>query len=182
MIANECTGCDRVTTECEREMLDATGRYRMQYANVFRAIGHYLGRSGFRDVTMAETAEGFIITGHSITSTGRSLEFELHALLFADTDIDTLLTEAFERRGKVLPVEATLPSVAVGDMRVRYEDVLRCIGKVIDDRRWQKVVVMQVRHGFHIKGIVTEQLIDAFLDAETLHELLTELPTHRRTQ
>src|SRR5580765_4576999 len=50
-------------------MLDASGRYRFRYEDVFRALGNYIDANLFKDVSIVETPEGFLIKGQVVQST-----------------------------------------------------------------------------------------------------------------
>jgi hypothetical protein len=162
-------------------MRNVTGQYRIRYADVLRAIGFYLDTSHFHDLTLVETPDGFVITGHSVMLTERGPAAELQSYLFADADIELLIEQAFERRGSSPQSRALLPTVVVGNEHVRYEDVLRCIGTLIEERNWHAVAVIQTSAGFNVKGFHGEKSHDTSLGAAALRKMLDELP-HRRRQ
>ncbi|HUG13958.1 MAG TPA: hypothetical protein VMM78_02975 [Thermomicrobiales bacterium] len=161
-------------------MRNVTGPYRTRYADVFRALGYYLDTSDFHDLTVVETSGGFVITGYRVTLTERGPAPELQSYLFADTDIEALIEQAFERRDAALPHRPLLAAVPVRDGRGRYEDVLRGIGTLIDERNWQAVTVVQTHAGFQVKGFHGDKANDTFLDAAALRKMLDELPSQRK--
>lgn len=79
-------------------MLDASGRYRFRYEDVFRALGNYIDANQFKDVTILETAEGFLIKGQVIQQHAAGLSSEPRTYLFTNEDLDAILEEAYGRR------------------------------------------------------------------------------------
>lgn len=152
-------------------MRDASGLNRNRYSDVFRAIGNYLDATLFRDISLLEAPDGFILKGYIVTTTERGTVPVPQSYLFADADVDQLIEDAFARRGKPLPPEAAVPSISVGEHRYRYEDVLRAIGTLIDESEWHEVVVVQSSIGFLLKGIHTDRSVDRFLDDTTLQAM-----------
>jgi hypothetical protein len=160
-------------------VLEASGRYRIRYGDIFRAVGHFLDTSLFRDLTLVETQEGFIVKGGTIRTSDNGTSFVPQSYLFTDDDLETLLDQAVERRGSGTSIEASLPSITIGDERVRYEDALRSIGLLVDKLGWQEVVLVQTSLGFHLKGLARETPADRQLDATTLQALLDDMRTGR---
>jgi hypothetical protein len=155
-------------------MLDASGRYRMRYGDVFRAVGNYLDASGFRDVTLVETPDGFLVKGMLLQSAEHAMVLQPATYLFTNDDLDALLEQALERRGVPLSAEARMASVLVAGVHTRYEDALRPIGLFIDASHWREVVVMQTETQVHIKGIVEDRPVDRLLDATAMRQLDAE--------
>lgn len=79
-------------------MLDATGRYRFRYEDVFRALGNYIDANQFKDVTIVETNEGFLIKGQAIQQTAESWASTPLSYLFTNDDLDAILEAAYNRR------------------------------------------------------------------------------------
>ena len=156
-------------------MLDASGLYRIRYGDIFRAVGHFLDASLFRDLTLVETNEGFIVKGGTIRTGETGTAFVPQSYLFTDADLDTLLDQAIERRGSEASAEALLPSISIDGERVRYEDVLRSIGLLVDRIGWHEVVLIQTSVGFHLKGLSKDAPVDRQLDAVTIQGLLEEM-------
>lgn len=80
-------------------MLDASGRYRFRYEDVFRAVGNYIDTSLFRDITIVETPEGFLIKGHVAQESSSGWTTVAQTYLFTNDDIDVILEQAYARRG-----------------------------------------------------------------------------------
>ena len=163
-------------------MLDASGRYRIRYGDIFRAVGRFLDTTLFRDLTLVETQEGFIVKGGTIRAGETGTAFVPQSYLFTDDDLETLLDQAVERRGSGTSIEAALPSITIGEERVRYEDALRSIGLLVDKLGWQEVVLIQTSTGFHLKGVTRETPADRQLDATALQALLDEMRKGRYQQ
>jgi hypothetical protein len=79
-------------------MLDASGRYRMRYEDVFRALGHYIDSNGFKDIVIVEVPEGFLIKGQILQETGAGFMTVPQTYLFTNEDIDVILEDASRRR------------------------------------------------------------------------------------
>lgn len=163
-------------------MLDASGRFRIRYGDILRAVGHFLDTSLFRDVTLVETPDGFIVKGGTIQTSEARTVFAPQSYLFADEDLDRLLDQAIERRGAEMGAEAQLPSVSIDGERVRYEDALRSIGLLVDQIGWHEIVLIQTSLGFHLKGISKEAPVDRQIDSTALRELLDALPKGRESR
>lgn len=79
-------------------MLDASGRYRFRYEDVFRALGNYIDANLFKDVTILETPEGFLIKGRVIQEIASGWTAQSQTYLFTNEDLDAILEEAYGRR------------------------------------------------------------------------------------
>lgn len=79
-------------------MLDASGRYRFRYEDVFRALGNYIDANRFKDVSIVETAEGFLIKGQVVFEHSTGWASTPQTYLFTNEDLDTILEEAYNRR------------------------------------------------------------------------------------
>jgi len=77
------------------------GMSKTDYQDVLRAIGHYIDQQQFSNIRVLETEEGIILQG---TSMGRERRGELKAetYLLTTDDLESLLREAYARRGKKL--------------------------------------------------------------------------------
>jgi hypothetical protein len=80
-------------------MLDASGRYRFRYEDVFRALGNYIDANVFKDVTILETPEGFLIKGQLVQEVASGWASIPQTYLFTNEDLDAILEEAYRRRG-----------------------------------------------------------------------------------
>lgn len=80
-------------------MLDASGRYRFRYEDVFRALGNYIDANLFKDVSILETPEGFLIKGQVVQELASGWASAPQTYLFTNEDLDAILEEAYGRRG-----------------------------------------------------------------------------------
>ena len=83
-------------------MLDSSGRYRFHYEDVFRALGNYIDLNLFKDVTIVETPDGFLIKGQVVQETSNGFHTVPQTYLFTNEDIDAILEAAFARRREPL--------------------------------------------------------------------------------
>jgi hypothetical protein len=81
-------------------MLDASGRYRFRYEDVLRALGNYIDENHFKDVTVLETPEGFLIKGQTLEETASGWATNPQTYLFTNEDLDAILEEAYKRRNE----------------------------------------------------------------------------------
>lgn len=79
-------------------MLDSSGRYRMRYEDVFRALGHYIDENHFKDVVIVEVPEGFLIKGQVTQGSAAGFVAVPQTYLFTNDDIDSILEGASQRR------------------------------------------------------------------------------------
>jgi hypothetical protein len=73
-------------------------RFQYRYEDIFRALGNYIDSNTFSDVTIVETAEGFLIKGHVIREQGVGAITESRTYLFTNEDLDDILEAAYGRR------------------------------------------------------------------------------------
>ena len=164
-------------------MLDASGLYRIRYADVLRAMGNYLDAHHFRDITLVETPDGFLIKAVVMQSSAREAQLLPVTYLFANADLETLIEEAHTRRGAGAAADVRQRAGAV-----RYEDLLRVVGQWIDDERLREIVVMQVPPGTRLKALAREQttagvtvrVVDLLLSDEEIREQLDILRGGRK--
>ena len=79
-------------------MLDASGRYRFRYEDVMRALGNYIDQNLFKDITIVETPEGFLIKGQVVRETHQGFQSTPQTYLFTNEDIDAIIEAAYSRR------------------------------------------------------------------------------------
>lgn len=129
----------------------------------------------FRDLTIIETPDGFIVKGGTILSSEGGVGFTPQSYLFTDSDLEHLLEQALERRGSGATVEGTLPSVMIDGEKLRYEDALRSIGLLVDKIGWREIVLIQTSAGFHLKGVLRDEPIDRMIDVHGLRGLVEDM-------
>jgi hypothetical protein len=81
-------------------MLNYTGTGRVDYEDVLRAIGHFIGEHNFKEVCIIELEEGILVRGLVYTANRQGFRTISEAYLFTNEDIDHILEEAYQRRGK----------------------------------------------------------------------------------
>ncbi|MBU0495764.1 MAG: hypothetical protein KKA73_24630 [Chloroflexi bacterium] len=78
-----------------------SGTNRTDYQDILRAIGHYVDQQQFSNVRVLETEEGIILQGTSVSRERRG-EMKAETYLLTAEDLESLLREAYARRGKKL--------------------------------------------------------------------------------
>ena len=82
-------------------MLNFTGTGRVDYEDVLRAIGHFIDEHNFKEVCILELEEGILVRGLVYTANRTGYRTISEAYLFTNEDIDRILEEAYQRRGRV---------------------------------------------------------------------------------
>jgi hypothetical protein len=154
-------------------MRQAGAPTRYDYSDILRAVGHYLDTHRFRDVTVVELVDGFLLAGQKLSATERGTALETASYLFTREDLDALLNQAYARRGGA----TAAPQLD----EPRYEDLLRAIGTEIDRRGWRHIVIMQTPARVHVKGQVERRVVDCSFSSDELRQLLATLPVQRAT-
>ncbi len=78
-----------------------SGLSRTDYQDVLRAIGHYIDQQQFSNIRLLETEEGIILPGATVVRE-RGGELKTETYLLTSEDLESLLREAYARRGKKL--------------------------------------------------------------------------------
>ncbi len=78
-----------------------SGLSRTDYQDVLRAIGHYIDQQQFSNIRLLETEEGIILQGATVVRE-RGGELKTETYLLTSEDLESLLREAYARRGKKL--------------------------------------------------------------------------------
>jgi hypothetical protein len=81
-------------------MLNYSGSGRMDYEDVLRAIGHFIDEHNFKEVCIIELEEGILVRGLVYTANRSGYRTISEAYLFTNEDIDHILEEAYQRRGR----------------------------------------------------------------------------------
>jgi hypothetical protein len=63
-----------------------------------RALGNYIDEHMFKDVTVVETPEGFLIKGQVVHETQHGFQAAPQTYLFTNEDIDAIIEAAYSRR------------------------------------------------------------------------------------
>jgi hypothetical protein len=164
-------------------ILDSSGRYRIEYEDTLRAIGHYLDVNLYHNITIVELPEGLLAKGTTSRVAHLSTRKTFRTYLFTDDEIGRILEDAYARRGREL---ASTP--ATKELKVSNQDLLRLVGRVIDEEAWHDVVITQVPDGVRIKALVRAQAnvsegnqqIDSFMSDSQIKRWAGELRAGRR--
>jgi hypothetical protein len=116
------------------------GAPRQNYEEVLRSIGAMLDQRGMREVTLAETDDGFLVQGLALVAGENRPWNDPTAQLLKETyylredDIGRFMEEGFARRGGrggPTPQQPGQPPEAAG----YYEMALRAIGSYVDQQQ-----------------------------------------------
>jgi hypothetical protein len=164
-------------------ILDRSGLYRIEYEDVLRAVGNYLDVNLFRSVTLFETPDGFLIKGITAERAFRASGLAPQTLLFTNADLEASYEAAYARRGEGRGASDWRPEAPL-----RYEDLLRVIGRRIDAERWHDIVIMQTPSGTRLKALAhpdpsaasSDQVVEVLFRDDEVRELITELRAGRK--
>jgi hypothetical protein len=126
------------------------GAPRQKYEQVLRSIGAILDQRGMREVTLAETDDGFMVQGLALSpgeDGSRSDPTERlvkETFYLQDEDISGFMDEAVARRqgrGPELPAAARQPQGF-------YETALRVVGNYVDQQQPRDVFFFEQDHQF----------------------------------
>lgn len=78
------------------------GLSKTDYQDVLRAIGHYIDQQQFSNIRLLETEEGIILQGTAMARERGGGELKAETYLLTSEDLESLLREAYARRGKKL--------------------------------------------------------------------------------
>jgi hypothetical protein len=126
------------------------GAPRQKYEEVLRSIGTILDQRGMREITLAETDDGFMVQGLALSpGEGRSWSDPVAQLVketfhLREEDISSFMDEAMARRegrGPQLPEVARQPAGF-------YETALRVVGNYVDQQQPRDVFFFEQDHQF----------------------------------
>ncbi len=130
------------------------------YQNLLRAIGRQLDLYGYRSITIAEIAGGFMV--RALPATGRQPE----GLEFPHRDLPVLVSAAIAARG-----EKGRPRRVSGLLATGYEDVLRALGHRLDGQQAEAVTITEFDEFIAVGG-ATRVETNGYPSVEPFHELL----------
>jgi len=126
------------------------GKPRQKYEQVLRSIGAILDQRGMREITLAETDDGFMVQGLALSpGEDRPWNDPVASLVketfhLRDEDISSFMDEAVARRsgrGAQLPPVARQPAGF-------YETALRVVGNYVDQQQPHDVFLFEQDHQF----------------------------------
>jgi hypothetical protein len=126
------------------------GAPRQNYEDILRSIGSIIDQRGMREITLAETDDGFMVQGLAVESGedrpsgDPSARQTKENFYLRDDDIARLMDEAVARRQGRSP----LPTTEQGQASGFYEAALRVIGSYVDQQQPQDVFFFEQDHQF----------------------------------
>jgi hypothetical protein len=126
------------------------GAPRQRYEEVLRSVGAVLDQRGMREITLAETDDGFMVQGLALSPgedrpwndpAARLVKETFH---LRDEDISGFIDEAVARRqgrGPQIPAVARQPAGF-------YETALRVVGGYVDQQQPRDVFFFEQDHQF----------------------------------
>ena len=87
-------------------MLDQTGNFRMEYEDVFRAIGYFIDQNSMKEVCIIELQEGILVRGLRYTAERGGYHTISESFLFTNQDLENIVNEAYERRNQAQASQA----------------------------------------------------------------------------
>jgi hypothetical protein len=158
------------------------GASRQNYEAVLRSIGAMLDQRGMREITLAETDDGFLVQGLAVAPgddrpwTDPAARLEKETFYLGEDDIARFMDESVARRKGRSP----LPPSLAGQPEGFYEAALRVIGGYVDqqhprdlfffeqDHQFVMRLLMPTRAGLrHVLVEFTRDEIDAMLKGAT---------------
>jgi hypothetical protein len=126
------------------------GAPRQNYEEVLRSVGALLDQRGMREITLAETDDGFLVQGLAL-SPGEDRPWNDPAARLAketfylrEDDISRFMEEALARRQGRGPQPQGMPRQPAGF----YETALRVVGGYIDQQQPRDVFFFEQDHQF----------------------------------
>jgi len=133
------------------------GAPRQDYEEVLRSVGAMLDQRGMREVTLAETDDGFLLQGLAVTAgedrqwndPGARLAKETFYL--REDDIARFMDEALARRKGRGPKPQGMQLQPAGF----YETALRVVGGYIDQQQPRDIFFFEQDHQFVIRLLMS---------------------------
>jgi hypothetical protein len=126
------------------------GAPRQNYEEVLRSIGAMLDQRGMREITLAETDDGFVVQGLALVPGEDRPWNDPAARLLKETfylreeDIARFMDEAVARRQGRAPQPQGVPRQPAGF----YETALRVVGGYVDQQQPRDVMFFEQDHQF----------------------------------
>ena len=133
------------------------GLEQTDYQDLLRALGHSLDARGLRDLRLVERVDGFLVQARPAASPADGFWTEY----LGDGELLRLAREGYQLRGS-----GPLAPPA-GGLGLRYEDLLRAIGRLVDEQgacelrlveEPHGVVVQMQRRGQYLRDFRTQRL------------------------
>lgn len=126
---------------------------KLTYQNRLRTIGRHLDMHGQRSIFIVEVDGGFIV--RCVSRADRDIDL----LEFTDESYPDRMIAATEARGQGERVERNSPVAPTG-----YEDLLRAIGRIVDEHRAGAVVIAEAGDSLVVCGDIRDGEAPATFD------------------
>lgn len=135
------------------------GTPRQNYEEVLRSMGAVLDQRGMREVSMAETDDGFVVQGLVLVAGEEKAWSDPAARLVKETfylredDVSRFMDEAFARRRNTSDAGG-----AEGTQGGFYETALRVLGGYFDQQQPRDVFFFEQEHQFVIRLLMPTRI------------------------
>jgi hypothetical protein len=126
------------------------GAQRQNYEAVLRSIGSMLDQRGMREVTLAETDDGFVVQGLAVAPgddrpwSDPSARLEKETFNLGEDDVARFMDESVSRLNGRSPLPAVLAAQAHGF----YESAFRAVGAYVDQQHPSDIFFFEQEHQF----------------------------------
>jgi hypothetical protein len=130
------------------------GSPRQDYEEVLRSLGAFLDQCGFREMSLVETADGFLVQGLAPQAEeGRpwddpSVRLVKQTFRFVEDDINRFMDEVIARRHRGRPPAEVIPDSF-------YEQALRVLGHYIDEQKPRDVFLFEQDRSFVLRLLMS---------------------------
>jgi hypothetical protein len=130
------------------QIYEGTGR--QDYEEVLRSVGAFLDQAGMREISIAETAEGFLVqgllpqAGDGGPGADRAARVSKASFRFVEDDISRFMDEVSGRRNGGRPPPELVPDPF-------YERALRVLGHYIDEQKPRDVLLFEQDRAFVLR-------------------------------
>src|SRR5262245_32825275 len=126
------------------------GAQRQNYEAVLRSIGTMLDQRGMREVTLAETDDGFVVQGLAVAPgddrpwNDPAARLEKETFNLFEDDVARFMDESTARRNGRSSLPPSLAAQAPGF----YESAMRAVGSYVDQQHPRDVFFFEQDHQF----------------------------------
>ena len=126
------------------------GAPRQNYEEVLRSIGAVLDQRGMREITLAETDDGFLVQGLALVPgedrpwSDPAARLSKESFYLREDDISRFMDEALARRQGRGPQPMAMPRQPAGF----YETALRVVGSYVDQQQPRDLFFFEQDHQF----------------------------------
>lgn len=126
------------------------GAQRQNYEAVLRSIGAMLDQRGMREVTLAETDDGFVVQGLAVAPgddrpwSDPATRLEKETFNLGEDDVSRFMDESVARHNGRSPMPTALGTQPLGF----YESAMQAIGGYVDQQHPRDVFFFEQDHQF----------------------------------